>query len=214
MESATLDPKLFEQRIKFPLPNEIRVPRRSVASGKKQSEPVRSPGAKESAKMLPELRRNFAETIALFRLHRFDLPVPNLLIDFDRSRVEQQVSRRQATGFATPDPGLGEDPVVRFVRLRRTVDDHSHLVQCEASLVDKVRIRTAHKCAGLFPPRGGRRGPQQLEGDGRNLASKRCSARNGVWQSSNRETGCRGRADIESGTRCQNACRFSTGAER
>jgi transposase-like protein len=25
--------------------------------------------------MLSELRRNFAETIALFRLHRFDLPV-------------------------------------------------------------------------------------------------------------------------------------------
>ena len=67
--------------------------------------------------MLRELRRNFAETIALFRLYRFDLPVPNLLIDFDRSRVEQQVSRRQAARFATPDPGLRQDPIERFVRL-------------------------------------------------------------------------------------------------
>jgi hypothetical protein len=89
MEPATLDPELLEQGIEFPLPNEIRVPRRSVARGEEQTEPVRSPGAKVSAQMLRELRRNFAETIALFRLHRFDLPVPNFLLDFDCSSIEQ-----------------------------------------------------------------------------------------------------------------------------
>jgi hypothetical protein len=49
MEPATLDPELLEQGIEFPLPNEIRVPRRSVARGEEQTEPVRSPGAKVSA---------------------------------------------------------------------------------------------------------------------------------------------------------------------
>ena len=42
-EPATLDPELLEQGIEFPLPNEIRVPWRSVARGEEQPEPIRSP---------------------------------------------------------------------------------------------------------------------------------------------------------------------------
>jgi hypothetical protein len=34
MESATLDPKLFEQGIELALPNQVRIPRRSVARSK------------------------------------------------------------------------------------------------------------------------------------------------------------------------------------
>jgi hypothetical protein len=46
MESATLDPELFEQRVELAFPYEIRIPRRSVARGKEQPKPVRFPGAK------------------------------------------------------------------------------------------------------------------------------------------------------------------------
>ena len=56
MEAATLDPELFEQRVEFAFPNEVRVPRRSFARGEEQAESVRSPGAKESGKMLRELK--------------------------------------------------------------------------------------------------------------------------------------------------------------
>src|SRR5579862_3032878 len=69
VEARTLDPQLLQQRMEFALPNDVRVPRSSVARREEQTQDVRSPGAKESAKMLRELRGDLAETIALLRLH-------------------------------------------------------------------------------------------------------------------------------------------------
>ena len=73
METALLNPELCEQRVEFTFPNHVRVPGRPVPRGKKKPEPVRSPGAQESTKMLRELRRDFADAITLFRLYRLDL---------------------------------------------------------------------------------------------------------------------------------------------
>src|SRR6185312_57448 len=141
MKAATLDPELLQQGIELPLPNDIRIPRRTVASCKEQTQAVRSPGAKISAKMFHELRGNFADTIALFRLHVLDLPMPNLLSDFDRSGIEQKIRSRESARLAASDPRLGENPVVGFFRLRRGIDYELHLVEREARLVDEIRIR-------------------------------------------------------------------------
>ena len=64
VEAATLNPQLLEQGIELAFPHNVCVPGCSVLGGEQQTKPIRPPGAKESAQVLDQLRRNFAESIA------------------------------------------------------------------------------------------------------------------------------------------------------
>ena len=71
---------------------------------------IRSPPADVLPQVLDQLRRDFAEPVALERLYRLNLPMPYALCDFDGTLIEQKISDRKRADLAGTDSCLREYP--------------------------------------------------------------------------------------------------------
>src|SRR6476660_3522119 len=106
MKPATRDPELLQQRIEFSLANHIGIPRRPVFRREEKTELIWSPLADVLPQVLDELRRDFAEPVALERLYRLNLPVTYALCDLNGTLVEQKISDRKRADLTGTDSSL------------------------------------------------------------------------------------------------------------
>ena len=88
VEAATRNPQPLKQRVQFSFANDVGIPRRPVFRREEKTELIRSPLADVLPQVLDQLRRYFAEPVALERLYRLNLPVPYALCDFDGTLIE------------------------------------------------------------------------------------------------------------------------------
>jgi hypothetical protein len=93
------DPQPLKQRVQFSFANHVCIPRRPVFRREEKIELIWSPLADVLPQVLDQLRRDFAEPVALERLYRLNLPVPYALCDLDGTLVERS-SRRSRTESA------------------------------------------------------------------------------------------------------------------